>query len=246
MPDNVSSIKGFRTPPKPTKGQVQQENETLASKLEQRLQNIQQLYGNIINQVMRQSKTHDQELSQISIWLGSAPTNEAAGAGDNLLMDYAGVLLNDDGTDAKVKMTVYDGSEVEVPDYFDGGSGKLFMLTNLTGGTLIAGFEEQLVGLKAGEGKEVNVKFPDNYNVESLKGKNAKFTVYIHEVRKAFTVSPVGVLINENERIKAEARARAAYEAQAKKVEDQSDPTGSPADSSSGSQQEVTDSTQTT
>lgn len=212
--ENVTPMKGFRQPAKPTKGEVLQENATLGQQLTQRLQGLQQFFGNLINQLMRQSKTHDQELSQISVWMAASPTSEAAQKGDHMLLDYAGVLLKEDGSAATVSVETADGLK-EIPDYFDGGSGKMFMLTNLVGGTLIPGFEEQLVGMKAGEGKEIQVQFPKDYGVDSLKDKMVKFTVYIHEVKKAFPNSPVGDLIDENQRIRSEAKAKAIADAQA-------------------------------
>lgn len=214
MTNNVQPMKGFRQPPKPTKGQVEKENKSLALELTQRLNSIQQFYGNLINQVMRQSKTHDQELNQLSTWLATAATDEAAAKGDSLLLDYAGQLLNDDGSPAKVTVETAEGPK-EIPDFFDGGSGKLFMLNNLVGGTLIPGFEEQLVGLKAGEGREIEVQFPKEYGVESLREKKAKFTVYVHEVRRSFVNSPVGDLIDENQRIRDAAKMKALADAQA-------------------------------
>lgn len=215
MSENVTPIKGFRQAPKPTKGQVQQENATLAQQLTQRLQGVQQFFGNLINQLMRQSKTHDQELSAVSQWLAAGSTSEALQKGDHAIMDYAGVLLKEDGTVSTVKLTDSEGKEVEIPDYFDGGSGKLFMLTNLGGGTLIPGFEEQLVGLKAGEGKEIEVQFPKEYGVESLRDKKAKFTVFIHEVKRPYKNSPVGDVIDQNQRLREEAKAKALAEARA-------------------------------
>lgn len=216
--NKVTPIKGFRQAPAPTKGEVQKENATLVDQLTNRVNGLQQFYGNLINQVMRQNKTHEQELSAVSIWLATAATTEESKLGDSLLLDYAGVLLNEDGTDAKIILKDSSETAVEMSDYFDGGSGKLFMLNNLGGGTLIAGFEEQMVGLKANEGKEVIVQFPENYGIESLRNKKAKFTVYIHEVRRAFDTSPVGKLIDENMRVRAEIQAKLASEAKAKKA----------------------------
>lgn len=212
---NAIPLKGFRQAPQPTKGEVQKENQTLAQQLTQRIQGLQQFFGNLINQLMRQSKAHDQELSQVSMWLAGRNTDTAAEKGDHLLLDYIGVLLNDDGSEAKVTVETAEGSK-EIPDYFDGGAGKLFMLTNLGGGTLIPGFEEQLVGLKAGEGREIQVQFPEEYGVKSLQSKKAKFTVYVHEVKRVYANSAVGDLIDENQRIRDAVRAKMVADAQAK------------------------------
>ena len=65
---------------------------------------------------------------------------------------------------------------------FDGGAGQNYEL-ELGSHSFIPGFEEQLVGHKAGEHVDVNVTFPENY-VENLKGKEAVFECDIHEVKE--------------------------------------------------------------
>ncbi len=67
-------------------------------------------------------------------------------------------------------------------EYFDGGSAEAFDL-EIGSHTFIEGFEEQLVGLKAGEEKDVLVKFPDNYQAENLAGKDAKFECKVNAVK---------------------------------------------------------------
>lgn len=54
-------------------------------------------------------------------------------------------------------------------------------------GTFIPGFEEQLVGVSAGEEKDVNVSFPEDYGAEELAGKPAIFKVKVHEVKATNT-----------------------------------------------------------
>lgn len=65
---------------------------------------------------------------------------------------------------------------------FDGGKGENYSL-ELGSNTFIPGFEEQLVGHKAGDTVEVNVTFPEEYHAEDLKGKDAVFETTIHEVK---------------------------------------------------------------
>lgn len=67
---------------------------------------------------------------------------------------------------------------------FEGGSGEDFQL-ELGSGSFIPGFEEQLVGVKAGEEKAVTVDFPADYHAENLAGKEAVFDCIIKEVQKA-------------------------------------------------------------
>lgn len=66
---------------------------------------------------------------------------------------------------------------------FEGGKGESYSLT-LGSGTFIPGFEEQLVGAKAGDTLEVEVTFPENYQSEDLKGADAIFKTTVHEVQK--------------------------------------------------------------
>ncbi len=65
---------------------------------------------------------------------------------------------------------------------FDGGKGENYSL-ELGSNTFIPGFEDHLVGHKAGETVEVNVTFPEEYHAEDLKGKDAVFETTIHEVK---------------------------------------------------------------
>ena len=65
---------------------------------------------------------------------------------------------------------------------FDGGSAEDQAVV-IGAGRFIPGFEEQLVGVKAGDEKELNVTFPEDYPSEDLKGKDAVFEVKVNEVR---------------------------------------------------------------
>lgn len=65
---------------------------------------------------------------------------------------------------------------------FEGGKAENHSL-ELGSGSFIPGFEEQLVGVKAGEEREINVTFPEEYHAEELAGKEATFKVKVHEVK---------------------------------------------------------------
>ncbi|AKG04196.1 trigger factor [Salimicrobium jeotgali] len=65
---------------------------------------------------------------------------------------------------------------------FEGGQAENYSL-EIGSGTFIPGFEEQLVGKKAGEEPDVNITFPEDYHAEELAGKEATFKVKIHEVK---------------------------------------------------------------
>ncbi len=75
----------------------------------------------------------------------------------------------------------YEGFRDGVP--FEGGKGENFNL-ELGSGTFIPGFEDQVVGMKAGEEKDLNVTFPETYGEASLAGKEVVFHVKVHEVRR--------------------------------------------------------------
>lgn len=65
---------------------------------------------------------------------------------------------------------------------FEGGKAENYSLM-LGSGNFIPGFEEQVVGHKAGEEFTISVKFPDEYQAEELKGKDAEFKINLHEVK---------------------------------------------------------------
>lgn len=74
----------------------------------------------------------------------------------------------------------FEGFKDGVP--FDGGKGENYPL-EIGSNTFIPGFEDQLIGMKKGEEKEINVKFPEDYHSESLKGADAVFKVKVNEIK---------------------------------------------------------------
>ena len=66
---------------------------------------------------------------------------------------------------------------------FEGGKAENHELT-IGSNTFIPGFEDQIIGMKTGEEKDINVKFPEEYFSEELKGKDATFKVKLHEIKK--------------------------------------------------------------
>ena len=66
---------------------------------------------------------------------------------------------------------------------FEGGKAERYEL-EIGSNTFIPGFEDQMVGIKINEEKDINVKFPDEYFSEELKGKDATFKVKVHEIKK--------------------------------------------------------------
>lgn len=65
---------------------------------------------------------------------------------------------------------------------FEGGKGQDYPL-QIGSGSFIPGFEEQLVGAKVGEEKDVNVKFPEDYHADALAGKDATFKCTIRSIK---------------------------------------------------------------
>ena len=96
--------------------------------------------------------------------------DEAAETGDRVRIDYAGRI---------------DGGP------FQGGSAEDAEL-ELGSGQFIPGFEDQLVGARAGETRTVEVRFPEDYGAKHLAGKEARFDVTVKEVLK-----PGGVELND-------------------------------------------------
>jgi trigger factor len=66
---------------------------------------------------------------------------------------------------------------------FDGGKAENHELT-IGSNTFIPGFEDQIIGMKLEEEKEINVKFPEEYFSANLAGKDAMFKVKLHEIKK--------------------------------------------------------------
>ena len=89
-------------------------------------------------------------------------TDRAVENGDTVIIDYSGSV---------------DGVK------FDGGTAEKQTLV-IGSGTFIPGFEEQLVGMKIGEERDINVKFPEEYHAENLKGKDSVFHIKLHEIKK--------------------------------------------------------------
>ncbi len=66
---------------------------------------------------------------------------------------------------------------------FEGGKAENHELT-IGSNTFIPGFEDQIIGMKPEEEKDIKVKFPEDYFSENLKGKDATFKVKLHEIKK--------------------------------------------------------------
>ena len=88
-------------------------------------------------------------------------TDRPAENGDTAVIDYTGTV---------------DGVE------FEGGKAENYEL-KLGSNTFIPGFEDQVIGMKAEETRDINVKFPEEYFSKDLAGKDAVFKVVLHEIK---------------------------------------------------------------
>lgn len=91
---------------------------------------------------------------------GWAPAERAAQSGDRVNVDFVGKR---------------DGEE------FDGGSATGYTL-QLGSGSMIPGFEDGIIGMSAGETKALSLTFPDDYQVDDLKGAAVEFTVTLNSI----------------------------------------------------------------
>ena len=89
-------------------------------------------------------------------------TDRALENGDKAELDYSGSV---------------DGEK------FEGGTAEHQSLV-IGSGSFIPGFEEQMVGMQIGEERDLNVKFPEEYHAENLKGKDAVFHVKLHAITR--------------------------------------------------------------
>ncbi len=96
---------------------------------------------------------------QRSAWK-PANGNKKAKLGEQVIIDFVGKI---------------DG------EVFEGGSGEDVPL-ELGSGRMIPGFEDQIVGMKKGEEKVIEVSFPEDYRAEHLKGKTVTFDITVHSV----------------------------------------------------------------
>lgn len=100
---------------------------------------------------------------------------------DNLRNRYADLVIKD-GKIESGDIAVIDFEGFLGKEAFEGGKGENYSLT-IGSNTFIPGFEDQLIGHKAGDNVDVKVTFPDEYQAPELQGKKATFKVTIHEVK---------------------------------------------------------------
>lgn len=102
----------------------------------------------------------EKELEKAARWVEA---DREVQNGDNIILDFKGMV---------------DG------EAFEGGTAEDYMLEDVGSGKFIPGFEEQLVGMKKDETKDVKVTFPEEYGAKELAGKEAVFVCTIKDVKE--------------------------------------------------------------
>ena len=105
---------------------------------------------------------------------------------DNALMEMRNRYAESVSKDGEVALNdtaIIDFEGFKDGVAFDGGKGENYSLT-IGSNTFIPGFEEQLIGMKKGEEREIEVTFPEDYHSEDLKGQKAIFKVKVNEIKE--------------------------------------------------------------
>ena len=95
---------------------------------------------------------------------------------------FAEIVVKENGEVVSGNTAVIDFKGIVDGKELEGGSGENYPL-EIGSNTFIPGFEEALIGMKTGETKDINLKFPENY-VEDLKNKDVTFTVTVREIKE--------------------------------------------------------------
>ncbi|MBN6094767.1 trigger factor [Staphylococcus saprophyticus] len=101
---------------------------------------------------------------------------------DHQLGHLAEMVVKEDGAIENGDTVNIDFDGYVDGEQFEGGQAEGYDL-EIGSGSFIPGFEEQLVGVKTGEEKDVNVTFPEEYHAEELAGKEATFKTKVNEIK---------------------------------------------------------------
>ena len=97
--------------------------------------------------------------------------------------DLAEWVLKEEGTVEEGNKVVLDYAGYKGEEQFEGGTAENAEL-EIGSNSFIPGFEEQLVGVKSGESKDLNLTFPEDYPAEDLQGQEVVFKTTVHEIRE--------------------------------------------------------------
>lgn len=95
-------------------------------------------------------------------------------------------LVNKDGAVENGNVAIIDFEGFKDDVAFDGGKGENYSL-EIGSNTFIPGFEEQVIGMKVGEEKDLNLTFPEDYGVKDLAGAAVVFKVKVNEIKEKKT-----------------------------------------------------------
>lgn len=95
---------------------------------------------------------------------------------------FANLVVKEDGTVEENDTAVIDFEGFRDGVAFEGGKGENYPL-QIGSGTFIPGFEEQLIGMKAEDTKDIQVTFPKEYQATELAGQEVTFKVTVHEIK---------------------------------------------------------------
>ena len=101
---------------------------------------------------------------------------------ERLQQRYADLVVKEEGTVENGDTAVIDFEGFKDGVAFEGGKGESYPL-EIGSGAFIPGFEEQLVGMAKEETKDINVTFPENYQVADLAGQPVVFKVTVHDIK---------------------------------------------------------------
>jgi len=103
---------------------------------------------------------------------------------ENLQKSHAEIVVAGDDVAVETGDTVsMDFKGFVNGEAFEGGEADNYQL-EIGSGLFIPGFEEQLVGMKKGEEKDIEVSFPESYHVKNLAGQPAVFKIKLHEIKR--------------------------------------------------------------
>ena len=100
----------------------------------------------------------------------------------HLVERFTELVIKEDGEVELGDVAVIDFEGFKDGEPFEGGKGENYSL-EIGSGTFIPGFEDQVIKMKKGEEKDINVTFPEDYHQEDLKGKPVTFKVKVHEIK---------------------------------------------------------------
>jgi trigger factor len=100
----------------------------------------------------------------------------------SLLGQKAELMLKEEGALEHGDTAIFDFEGFLKGEAFEGGKAENYQL-EIGSNQFIPGFEEQMIGMKTGDEKDLNVKFPEQYQAENLAGQDVVFKVKLHEIK---------------------------------------------------------------